>query len=257
MRSDVGLDMSSDRTAVSLRNVEFCWQPGQPVLDIPELTIDRGERLFVRGPSGSGKTTLLGLLEQAQRDQFRAQHIGFIFQMFNLIPYLTVIENVTLPLGFAPERLQKIQAKGSTAEQEALRLLAHLGLSDPHLLQRKVTGLSIGQQQRVAAARALIGGPELIIADEPTSALDTDTREAFIELLFAECKAANSTLIFVSHDPHLEHLFDRSFALHKINKVSAQHQHSHHDSAKHTTVQENSEEAKGCSQLSQPNNCCD
>ena len=278
MRSDVGLDMSSDRNAVSLKNVEFCWQPGQPVLDIPELTIDHGERLFVRGPSGSGKTTLLGLLggvltptsgqievlgqeighlEQAQRDQFRAEHIGFIFQMFNLIPYLTVVENVTLPLSFAPKRLQKIQAKGPTAEQEALRLLAHLGLSDPHLLQRKVTGLSIGQQQRVAAARALIGSPELIIADEPTSALDTDTREAFIELLFAECKAVNSTLIFVSHDPHLEHLFDRSFALHIINQASAQYQHSHHDSAKHTTVQENSEEARGCYQLSQPNNCCD
>ena len=252
--------MCSDRRAVSLKDVQFCWQPGLPVLDIPELTVARGERVFVRGPSGSGKTTLLGLLggvlaptsgqvvvlgqeighlRQAKRDQFRAQHIGFIFQMFNLIPYLTVIENVTLPLGFAPQRLQKIQSEGLTADQEALRLLAHLGLCAPKLLQRKVTELSIGQQQRVAAARALIGSPELIIADEPTSALDTETREAFIQLLFAECKAANSTLIFVSHDPHLEHLFDRSFALDTLNRASAHCQRAHHNSSKPTIDQQN------------------
>ena len=87
------------------------------------------------------------------------------------------------------------------------------------MLNRPVTELSIGQQQRVAAARALIGQPELVIADEPTSALDSDTREAFIRLLFSECEAAGSTLIFVSHDRGLEILFNRAVALGDINQV--------------------------------------
>ena len=230
-------------SAISLHDLLFCWQPGQPVLDIPELMIPQGERVFIRGPSGSGKTTLLGLLggvllpvsgkvsvlgddisrlPSNQRDQFRARHIGFIFQMFNLIPYLTVVENVILPLGFAPNRLETIHNSGATAEEEARRLLAQLGLTDSQLLQRRVTELSIGQQQRVAAARALIGSPELIIADEPTSALDADSREAFIRLLFSECRAAGSTLVFVSHDASLEHLFDRSSVLiRSIESVAA------------------------------------
>lgn len=226
---------------VHLRDVQFGWKPGAVVLDIPELLINQGEKVFIRGASGSGKTTLLGLLggvltpvagdvsvlnndisrfSSARRDHFRADHIGFIFQMFNLIPYLSVIENVTLPLGFASKRRENIESMGVDAKQEAIRLLNHLELTDPQLLQRPVTELSIGQQQRVAAARALIGRPELVIADEPTSALDSDTREAFIRLLFAECEAAGSTLVFVSHDSALEAWFDRSIALNEINRAS-------------------------------------
>ena len=102
--------------------------------------------------------------------------------MFNLIPYLSVIENVTLPLSFAQRRLDKIKQQGATAEQETKRLLKHLGLTDPALLQRKVTELVVSNSG--SQRRALIGSPELIIADEPTSALDTDSREAFIRLLF-------------------------------------------------------------------------
>ena len=232
---------SSCLPVIQLDNVQFSWKTGTPVLDIPELTLYQGEKIFIRGPSGSGKTTLLGLLggvitpergevqvlgnnvgqlSSAQRDQFRADHIGFIFQMFNLIPYLSVIENVTLPLSFAKGRQANMTASGRTARDEALRLLQQLGLTDPQLLQRAVTELSIGQQQRVAAARAMIGRPGLVIADEPTSALDTDTREAFIRLLFEECEAAGNTLVFVSHDPALEKLFDRSIALHEINRAS-------------------------------------
>ncbi|KEI72015.1 ATP-binding cassette domain-containing protein [Endozoicomonas elysicola] len=234
--------MSSLRQPViHLKGVQFGWKPGTVVLDIPELLVNQGEKVFIRGPSGSGKTTLLGLLggvltpvagdvsvlgndigrfSSARRDHFRADHIGFIFQMFNLIPYLSVIENVTLPLGFARKRRESVQSMGVDAGQEAIRLLNHLELTDTQLLQRPVTELSIGQQQRVAAARALIGRPELVIADEPTSALDSDTREAFIRLLFTECEAAGSTLVFVSHDSALEALFDRSVALNEINRAS-------------------------------------
>ncbi|WP_062270034.1 ABC transporter ATP-binding protein [Endozoicomonas arenosclerae] len=225
---------------VELSNIEFSWKAGIPVLDIPELTVSKGEKVFVRGPSGSGKTTLLGLLggvitpergqvnvlgndisrfSPVQRDRFRADHVGFIFQMFNLIPYLSVIENVTLPLSFAKGRKSNLASNAASEQDEARRLLKHLELDDS-LLHRPVTELSIGQQQRVAAARALIGKPDLIIADEPTSALDTDTREAFINLLFAECEAAGNTLLFVSHDQGLESLFDRSIALNEINRAS-------------------------------------
>ncbi len=226
---------------IDLSNILFSWGSAKPVLDIPELVVHQGEKVFIRGPSGSGKTTLLGLLggvltpsagqvrvlgtdlaslTPVQRDHFRARHVGFIFQMFNLIPYLSVVDNVTLPLSFARERLAAIQRSGLNPQQEAERLLGHLGLQDPVLLERPVTGLSIGQQQRVASARALIGSPELIIADEPTSALDFDTRSAFIRLLFNECEAVGSTLVFVSHDRSLESLFDRCLSLHDINRAA-------------------------------------
>lgn len=231
---------------VELDQVQFSWGQGNVVLDIDNFRINQGEKVFIRGPSGSGKTTFLGLLggvltpergsvnvlgndisrlSPARRDRFRANHIGFIFQMFNLIPYLSLVDNVTLPLGFAGLRQRQVEKTGRSARDEAVRLLSHLGLSDPQQLRRSVTELSIGQQQRVAAARAMIGRPELVIADEPTSALDTDTREAFIQLLFDECEAAGSTLIFVSHDPALEKLFDRNIALHEINRASARYRH--------------------------------
>ena len=228
-------------SVIDLANVVFRWGSGKPVLDIPELVVHRAQKVFIHGPSGSGKTTLLGLLggvltpdagqvrvlgtdlntlSPVQRDHFRARHIGFIFQMFNLIPYLSVVDNVTLPLSFAGERLQSVQRSGFTPVQEAKRLLAHLGLDDSSLLERSVTGLSIGQQQRVASARALIGSPQLIIADEPTSALDADSRSAFIRLLFNECEAAGSTVLFVSHDRSLESLFDHSVSLREINRAA-------------------------------------
>ena len=159
----------------------------------------------------SGEIHLLGhhieKMRAAQRDQFRADHIGYIFQMFNLIPFLSVLENVTLPLRFSQKRAERVE----DAQAEAQRLLGHLGMAD--FMQRKVIDLSVGQQQRVAAARALIGSPEIILADEPTSALDKKNSEAFVELLFQECADAGSTLVFVSHDPDLAGHFDRSFLL--------------------------------------------
>jgi putative ABC transport system ATP-binding protein len=230
-------------TVVELTDLRYAW-PGaaQPVLDVRSLRIARGERLFVRGPSGSGKSTLLGLLAGVlvpqsgdvrvlgrdlgrlsgpARDRFRADHVGFIFQMFNLIPYLSVVENVRLPCGFSPERLRKAAAGTGGVDGEARRLLAQLGLADEGLLRRPVTALSMGQQQRVAAARALIGAPEIVIADEPTSALDAALRADFLKLLFAECEQAGSTLVFVSHDASLEDAFDRTLSIGAVNRAAA------------------------------------
>jgi putative ABC transport system ATP-binding protein len=224
---------------IAINQLTYRWQPAaEPTLIIEHFSVEAGERLFIKGASGSGKSTLLSLiggvltaergeiallgqplstLSTTQRDRLRADHIGFIFQMFNLIPYLSVLENVLLPLHFSPRRRQRTLAQGRV-EDEALRLLGHLGLSG-ELLARDVTRLSVGQQQRVAAARALIGCPEIVIADEPTSALDSDLRRAFITLLIDECRAAGSTLLFVSHDGALESSFDRSVALTTINRA--------------------------------------
>jgi putative ABC transport system ATP-binding protein len=228
-----------DTAAIQLTDVAFRWKPRQgDVLVVEELAVRRGERLFVEGPSGSGKSTLLSLLagvatpqrgevrvlgrnlermSHRERDHFRADHVGFIFQMFNLVPYLSVVENVLLPSRFSRLRRARALAHGGDLQGEARRLLAHLDLDDS-LLERPVTELSVGQQQRVAAARALLGRPEIVIADEPTSALDTDRREAFIRLLFEECAGEGETLVFVSHDRSLAGLFDRTLHLAEVNR---------------------------------------
>ena len=157
-------------------------------------------------------------MKGSQRDKFRADHIGYIFQQFNLLPYLNVVENVILPCQFSAQRKSQVD---TSLVEDATRLLEKLHLP-AHLLDKPVVELSIGQQQRVAAARALIGKPALIIADEPTSSLDYDNRTAFIELLLEQVNQAQSTLLFVSHDPTLESLFDRTLNLNQINQAGAQ-----------------------------------
>jgi putative ABC transport system ATP-binding protein len=225
---------------ITLRDLRFAWPRARDVLDIPLLQVARGERLFLQGPSGSGKSTLLGLLggvlipqhgsievlgqslekmSGSARDRFRAEHIGFVFQMFNLLPYLSLIENITLPCRFSPTRAKRAHAHGGSLQHEAIRLLRELGLDANFLNQRSASELSVGQQQRVAVARALIGAPEILIADEPTSALDTDTRESFLKLLFDECARVGTTLIFVSHDLGLAPLFSRTLKLAAINRT--------------------------------------
>ena len=225
---------------IDIKDLEFRWQAsGETVLSLDTVRVDTGEHLFVEGPSGSGKSTLLSLLAgvttaqsgsvrvldrelkrlgSVDRDHFRADHIGYIFQMFNLIPYLSVVENVMLPCRFSVRRRDQALVRSNSLEAEARRLLGHLDMDHPELLGRAVTTLSVGQQQRVAAARALMGSPELLIADEPTSSLDADRRESFIRLLFDECRQAASTLVFVSHDAALERLFDRTINLAEINR---------------------------------------
>jgi len=228
--------------AIQLQQLRYAWPQQPALLDIASFTVHRGERVFLHGPSGSGKSTLLGLLggvlqaqggsvsvlgqnftalSAAQRDHYRAAHIGFIFQQFNLLPYLPVIDNVLLPLRFSNERRLRVGPDESALVGEARRLLSELGLPASVLLQSAVTALSHGQQQRVAAARALIGRPGLLIADEPTSALDADAREAFLQLLMTECRSAGTTLIFVSHDRTLGALFDRQVSLQQLNRVGA------------------------------------
>ncbi|KJS25668.1 MAG: methionine ABC transporter ATP-binding protein [Hyphomonadaceae bacterium BRH_c29] len=226
---------TSSTDAIRVENLRFAWPGNPPVLDIKSFTLGRGEKLFLRGPSGSGKSTLLGLiagvlspgtgtinvlgndmarLSAAARDRVRADHLGVIFQMFNLVPYLSVTGNVTLPLHFSPARRKAV---GAHPDEEARRLLGRLGLTDPAMLDRRVSDLSVGQQQRVAAARALIGGPDIVIADEPTSALDADARDRFIELLSEEASRTGAALLFVSHDASLARLFDRAVDLAEIN----------------------------------------
>jgi putative ABC transport system ATP-binding protein len=224
---------------VELERVRFRWRPAAPpVLDVESFAVAAGERVFLHGPSGSGKSTLLSLiggvvvaesgalrvqgvdlagLSGPERDRHRALHLGFIFQMFNLLPYLSTLDNILLPCRFSPRRRARIAAAGSTPEAEGRRLAARLDL-DGELLARPAAELSVGQQQRVAAARALIGSPDLVIADEPTSALDADRQRDFLDLLLGESAAAGAAVLFVSHDRRLADAFDRVVGLAEINR---------------------------------------
>ncbi len=224
--------------ALCFSNVLFHWQATQPpCLNIADLSIKRGESVFLYGPSGSGKSTLLslaggiitpqrgqitvlgtnlGALSGVARDRFRVDHAGYIFQQFNLIPYLSMLDNVLLPCRLSARRRQRAREMHDSPHVAATTLLHTLGL-DSSLHQRTVTGLSIGQQQRVAAARALIGQPEIIIADEPTSALDADRQKDFISLILQQCANHGSSLLFVSHDHRLASHFTRELDLLSIN----------------------------------------
>ncbi|MBI1339922.1 ATP-binding cassette domain-containing protein [bacterium] len=223
-----------------MRDLVFGWGSGRAILDIETFRVDRGERVFLRGPSGSGKSTLLGVisgvlepragevelfgerlgaLSASRRDRLRGAELGVIFQLFNLVPYLSVTENVVLPCRLSAERARRVKETGRSLDAEAKRLLDRLGLGAEALLRRRVTDLSVGQQQRVAAARALMGGPSLIIADEPTSSLDIDARERFVDLLKEGCAERGSALLFVSHDTTLSAQFDRVVDLAAINRA--------------------------------------
>ena len=226
--------------AVQIDATAFAYDRAAPVIDIDHVAVAHGERLFLRGASGSGKSTLLALiagilapdkgrisvlgqdmtaLGASRRDAFRAARLGVIFQMFNLLPYLPVGANITLPCHFSAGRAGQAEAAGG-AEAEARRLLKRLGLDPAEVWTKRSSDLSVGQQQRVAAARALIGRPGLILADEPTSALDADSRDAFITLLKDECAQSGAALIFVSHDAALADHFDRALDLSELNRQS-------------------------------------
>jgi putative ABC transport system ATP-binding protein len=232
-------ESDSKSPIIRLKEVDFAWH-AQANLTIKSgnFCIEEHEHVFIRGASGSGKSTLLNIiggivrpqrgqveivgqdfcqLKELQRDRLRADHIGFIFQQFNLIPYLSILENVTLPCRFSKlRRANAIERSGSVVE-EAVYLLSRLYSKGRCSFHLTTSELSVGQQQRVAAARALIGQPQLIIADEPTSSLDYDAREAFMDLLFDEIKLSGSTLLYVSHDPTHQHLFNRVVDISAIN----------------------------------------
>jgi putative ABC transport system ATP-binding protein len=224
--------------AIALKNLEFSYTPGRPILRIPLLDISSGSRVFLHGPSGSGKTTLLSLisgiltpqqgaiyvlghdllgLSPSARDTLRGREMGYIFQGFNLIPYLTVRENIALPCNLHAQRSKRITA--STLKEEVRRIATRLDIHTK--LDAPVTRLSTGQQQRVAIARAIIGSPALVIADEPTSSLDTDRRDAFLDLLSEVIVEVQATLLFVSHDRSLAPHFDQALSLPSINEAAA------------------------------------
>lgn len=229
--------MSSNSPLIEIQDLQFTYE-GQktPTLVIPEFSVQKGEELFLYGPSGTGKTTLLeclagvlrpsrgslkilgqdlSLMSDADRDAFRAEHMGYVFQSFNLIPYLTVHENIELPLHLSAARRARL---GSVDTEMVIRALCgNLGIGD--LLDKKVTEISVGQQQRVAVARALLGKPDLLLADEPTSALDADHREKFLNLLFELSELYGTTVVFVSHDRSIEKLFSRTLSLQTINRT--------------------------------------
>ena len=227
----------TDKAALALKDLRFAW-PGAAgfALAVDEFSLPRGQRALLLGASGSGKSTLLSLicgisapgagsvrvngediarLSRRRRDRFRAENIGIVFQQFNLLPYATALDNALLPLRFAPQR----RARVGDERAEALRLAAALGL-EADLMSASAGALSVGQQQRVAVVRALIGAPGLIVADEPTSALDASAQAAFIDTLFAHVEAAGATLLMVSHDERLADRFDRALRLEDIAAVT-------------------------------------
>lgn len=218
---------------VAIERMRFS-RPGRGsfALSLATLHLAAGERVFLHGPSGSGKSTLLNLiagvltgyqgslrvfgkelstLNARQRDALRGDRIGFIFQQFNLLPYLSVLENVLVPCRVSAARRDAVLAH-EPLRACAERLVQELGLDDD-AYDARASELSVGQQQRVAAARALIGKPELIIADEPTSALDRDNCDSFLELLLSQCAQHDTSVLFVSHDRELAMHFDRSVSL--------------------------------------------
>lgn len=222
------------RQLISLQNVTFRYPKAEhDALHIDDWQVPVGQNTFIQGKSGSGKSTLLNILagvykaqqgqidvlgqnyaklSGAKLDRFRADHIGVVFQQMNLVPYLTVLENIQLAGHFASNNNQ---AKRS----EVAELLESLHLSE-EIINRKAMDLSLGQQQRVAIARALINKPEIIIADEPTSALDIDARDAFIDEMLATARSHGCSILFVSHDLSLATKFDHVVQLESLNKAN-------------------------------------
>ena len=219
--------------AVHLSDVGFAFEQGEErVLDIPSWEIARSERVFLQGESGSGKSTLLSLLSgmfvpssgqvsvlgtavsslsTRERDRFRSGNIGFVFQQFNLIPYLSVLDNILLAARFA-------ETTGVSARARAGELLIKVNLG-VELHDRPAGQLSIGQQQRVAIVRALINSPELLLVDEPTSALDHRNRDSFLELLTEILSESGCAMVFVSHDPEIGKYFDSKLTMHDLNQA--------------------------------------
>ena len=223
------------KLAINMQNLSFHYEDAHPILKLDVFEVKKQEKIFIYGPSGCGKSTLLGLIagvflpqqgtlevfgldfcstSRSKRDKIRGKEIGYIFQTFNLIPYLSCLENILLPCIITRQRKNKITGP---LEQEAALLAEHLNLTE--VLHKKARQLSGGQQQRVAAARALIGNPQLVIADEPTSSLDGKNTNEFLKLLLREWEEKQFTLVFVSHDERLANDFNRSVSLPELNRI--------------------------------------
>ena len=206
------------------------WFDDFHVLKDIDLTVTKGQKIVVCGPSGSGKSTMIRCINRLEAHQkghivvhgteltndlknidIIRKNVGMVFQQFNLIPYLSVIDNIRLAPHFAhrPCSIDQIQAMLSALDLEIA-------------LKQRASHLSIGQQQRVAIARAMIHQPELLIVDEPTSSLDERNRDRFMNLLLEQVKQQNSALIFVSHDAELARHFSRADNLEQLNCAGGQ-----------------------------------
>ena len=227
------------QNAMTLDNVRFAYANSStqhPTIDIKQWVVQDGESVFLQGKSGSGKSTLLNLiagtltpqrgsieiagtditqLSNTQRDMFRAQYLGIVFQQFNLVPYLSVLDNVLIAGYFANNTQMDVP-------ERARELCQRLFISED-LLTQEARHLSIGQQQRVAIARALLNRPKLLLVDEPTSALDADATMNFMDLLKREQQANNCAMVFVSHDPNLAQHCDTHISLRELNSARGAH----------------------------------
>ena len=222
-----------DDSIVKIESLRFQWSKNNNFkIFVPKLEVGRGKKVLFLGESGSGKTTLLSLicgfleplsgsisindkiisdLTSTNKDAYRSDNIGIIFQQFNLLPYANVIDNIILPLYFSKQRSKKVDNKINAA----MDLCDQLRLPES-ILNQKASNLSVGQQQRVAVARALIGSPSIIVADEPTSSLDTEAQELFLDLMFDQISKNSSTLLMVSHDKSLTNYFDQVIDINEI-----------------------------------------
>ncbi len=202
-----------------------------PVLDIAEFRVSDGEQVVLVGRSGCGKTTLLHiiagisrpdsgkvriddwditLMPEAERDRFRAEHIGYVFQTFNLLAGFTALENVLLAMRFT---------RGRPDKQRARRLLERVGLG--HRMTHRPAMLSVGEQQRVAVARALANKPRLLLADEPTANVDAGHQQQILDLIQETCAEENVALIIVTHSNEVARQFNRIERLEQFNRVAA------------------------------------
>lgn len=223
------------KTAIQIQDLKFRYKKqSRHTLDIPKWQVKQGEKLFLHGPSGSGKSTLLNIiagvlpvkagsvsildtplqiLSGRQRDKFRSQEIGYVFQHFNLIPYLTAVDNIRLSSFFSSK-----ETSDKALEEMIQTILVSLGIDKSHWY-KSANQLSVGQQQRIAIARAMIHQPQLLIVDEPTSSLDHHNRDAFMQLLLQQVESKALTLIFVSHDQSLSSFFSHSESITDFNHV--------------------------------------
>jgi putative ABC transport system ATP-binding protein len=227
--------MSSNEPLIDLNQVKFSYsgESNSHALNLPSWQVDVRENVLLIGSSGSGKSTLLNLLSgilsadsgrvlvaghalesltARQRDTFRATQIGYVAQSFNLIPYLSAIDNI---------KLTNYVARNSNAKNQDCGiepLLRELNITQTQW-HKPVNRLSIGQQQRVAIARAIVNKPRLLIADEPTSALDQANRDQFMSILMSTADSHNMTLVFVSHDLSLKQYFQRVDSMSDINTI--------------------------------------
>lgn len=200
-----------------------------PILDIPEFVVEAGEQVVIIGESGCGKTTMLHiiagisrpddgqvridgwditLLSEAECDRFRAEHLGYVFQTFNLLPGFSALENVMLGMTFGKGRHEPARAK---------HLLERVGLG--HRMTHKPSQLSVGEQQRVSVARAMANRPSLILADEPTANVDSSNQQQIIDLLREACAEEDVALVMVTHSPEVARQFSRVVPLEDINLV--------------------------------------